>query len=152
LLADNVKVALAASAHALAQTVFYDGEDRAFALHAISPALRAEGIEDSPAVKCMSDQHAAWQDRLPADEAALWDWLLAQDSAIVTGLIAFSLASTMKPESGDRTGQIAAALSLDMAQWWKPTVRGDLGRVPKPLILEAVGEARCKRCGEPTWR
>jgi hypothetical protein len=35
--------------------------------------------------------------RLPEDEAALWDWLLAQDSAIVSSLIAYCIASAMKP-------------------------------------------------------
>jgi len=144
-----VGVALAATAHALALPLFYDsGEDSAFALHAISPALRAEGIEDSPAVKRMSDQHAAWQGRLPEDEAALWDWLLAQDSAVVTGLIAYCIACAIKPVRDDRTGQIAAALSLDMAQWWKPTVPGYLGRVPKPLVLEAVTEAKGANAAE----
>jgi hypothetical protein len=34
---------------------------------------------------------------LPEDEAALWDWLLAQDSAIVSSLIAYCIASAMKP-------------------------------------------------------
>ena len=142
-------MALAAAAHALALPLFYDsGEDSAFALHAISPALRAEGIEDSPAMKSMSDQYAAWQSRLPENEAALWDWLLAQDSATVSRLIAYCLASTMKPVMDDRTGQIAAALSLDMAQWWKPTVPGYLGRVPKPLILEAVTDAKGANAAE----
>lgn len=29
-----------------------------------------------------------------------------------------------------------------MAQWWQPTVAGNFGRVPMPLILEAVTEAK----------
>jgi ParB family chromosome partitioning protein len=148
LLAGNVAVALAATAHALALPLFYDEEDSAFAFLAISPALRAEGIEDSPAMKSMSDQHAAWQGRLPEDEAALLDWLLTQDSSVVTGLIAYCLASTMRPVMDERSGQIASALSLDMAQWWKPTVPGYLGRVPKPLILEAVTEAKGANAAE----
>ena len=67
---------------------------------------------------------------------------MEQDSTVIAGLIACCFASTIKPVMGDRTGQFAAALSLDMAQWWKPTVPGYLGRVPKPLIFEAVGEAK----------
>ena len=31
-----------------------------------------------------------------------------------------------------------------MAQWWQPTVASHLGRVSKPLILEAVTEAKGK--------
>jgi ParB family chromosome partitioning protein len=143
LLADNVAVALAASAHVLALPLFYDsGDDSAFALHAAAPALRAEGLEDNPALKCMADQHAAWQGRLPENEAALWEWLLAQDGPTVSSLLAYCMACTMKPVTDERTVQLATALALDMAQWWTPTVHGYLGRVPKPLILEAVTEAK----------
>jgi ParB family chromosome partitioning protein len=33
-------------------------------------------------------------------------------------------------------------VSLGMTQWWHPTVAGYLGRVPKPLIIEAVTEGK----------
>jgi ParB family chromosome partitioning protein len=125
------------------QTVFYMGEDSGFAIRAVSPALCAEGIEDSPAAKRLADQHAtAWQRGLPNDEAALWDWLLTQDGGIVTGLLAYCAACTVKPERDPRADQLAAAVALDMAQWWQPTVTGYLGRVSKTLICEAVTEAK----------
>jgi len=38
------------------------------------------------------EQHAAWQSRLPENETALWDRLLAQDTATVTGLLAYCVA------------------------------------------------------------
>jgi len=136
-------VALAAAVHALALPVFYAShDDCGLALHAVSPALRAVGIEESPAAKTLADQHAAWQSRLPDDETALWDWLLAQDSITVTGLLAYCVACTVKPERGASADRLAAAVSLDMAQWWQPTVAGYLGRVSKALILEAVSEAK----------
>jgi ParB family chromosome partitioning protein len=98
MLADRHDVALAALAHTLAQSVFYaTGDDSGFALHVVTPPLRAEGIEDSKAMKHGGEQHAAWQSRLPEDEAALWDWLLAQDTATVTGLLAYCVACTVKP-------------------------------------------------------
>jgi hypothetical protein len=84
--------------------VFYTGEDSRFALHAARSALRAEGIEDSPAVKTLADQHAAWQSRLPDEEAALWDWLLAQDGGTVTGLLSYCVACTVA-----RHGAVVAA-------------------------------------------
>jgi ParB family transcriptional regulator, chromosome partitioning protein len=59
MLADRPTVALAAAVHALALPVFYMGEDGGFALHAASPTLRAEGIEDSKAMKRGGEQHAA---------------------------------------------------------------------------------------------
>jgi ParB family transcriptional regulator, chromosome partitioning protein len=141
-------VALAAVAHALALPVFYMREDSGFAIRAVSPALRAEGIEDSKAMKQMADQHAAWQSRLPDDEVALWDWLLSQDSATVTGLLAYCMACTVKPVRDPRIDQLAAAVSLDMAQWWQPTVAGYLGRVSKTLICEAVTEAKGKAAAD----
>jgi ParB family transcriptional regulator, chromosome partitioning protein len=98
MLADRPTVALAATAHALALPVFYAGGDSALALHVVTPALRAEGIGDSPAAKSLADQHAAWQSRLPDDQGALWDWLLTQEATALTGLLAYCVASTVKPE------------------------------------------------------
>ena len=86
--------------------------------------------------------------RLPDDEAALWDWLLAQDAATVTALLAYCVACTVKPVRDPRADQLAAAVSLDMAQWWQPTVAGYLGRVSKTLICEAVTEAKGKAAAD----
>jgi ParB family chromosome partitioning protein len=36
--------------------------------------------------------------------------------------------------------ELAAALSLDMAQWWQPTAQSYLDRVSKKRILEAVAK------------
>ena len=44
--------------------------------------------------------------------------------------------------------QLAAAVALDMAQWWQPTVAGYLGRVSKTLICEAVTEAKGKAAAD----
>ena len=110
--------------------------------------FRAEGIDDSPAVKATAEQHAAWVARLPEDEAALWDWLLAQDGGTVTGLLAYCMACTVKPVRDPRIDQLSTALSLDMAQWWQPTVTGYLGRVSKTLICEAVTEAKGKAAAD----
>ena len=93
-------------------------------------------------MKATAEQHAAWVARLPEDEAALWDWLLAQDAATVTALLAYCVACTVKPERSTSTDRLAAAVALDMTQWWQPTVAGYLGRVPKTLILEAVTEGK----------
>ena len=73
-------------AHALALPLFYDSIDSAFTLHAVSPTLHAGDIEDSRSVKCMLDQQAAWQGRLPEDEAALWDWLWSRTARLSPGL------------------------------------------------------------------
>ncbi|WP_158920894.1 ParB/RepB/Spo0J family partition protein [Acidisphaera sp. S103] len=142
-LADRPEVALAAAVHALLLPVFYgsDGES-GLAIHATAPALRAEGMDDSPAAKRLAERHTAWVAQLPEDGGAVWDWLLTQDNAALTGLLAYCVACTVEPQGGGHVSQLAAAVSLDMAQWWHPTVAGYLGRVPKPLIIEAVTEGK----------
>jgi ParB family chromosome partitioning protein len=59
-------------------------------------------------------------------------------------LIAYCVSCTVKPMRDVAADQLATALSLDMAQWWQPTVAGYLGRVSKTLICEAVTEAKGK--------
>jgi ParB family transcriptional regulator, chromosome partitioning protein len=49
---------------------------------------------------------------------------------------------------GSRADRLAAAVALDMAQRWQPTVAGHLGRVSKPLICEAVTEAKGKAAAD----
>jgi ParB family transcriptional regulator, chromosome partitioning protein len=148
MLADRPTVALAAVVHALALPLFYASEDSGFAIRAIAPMLRAEGIEGSPAAKTFADQHTAWQSRLPDEDAALWDWLRTQDGGTVTALLAYCAACTVKPVRDPRADQLAAAASLDMAQWWQPTAATYLGRVSKTLICEAVTEAKGKAAAD----
>lgn len=38
------------------------------------------------------------------------------------------------------SAELAQAVGLDMAAWWKPTADGYFHHVPKAAILEAVGE------------
>jgi ParB family chromosome partitioning protein len=65
MLADRPSVALATTVHALALPVFFMTGDSGFGLHVVTPALRAEGIDDSPATKRMAERHAEWEARLP---------------------------------------------------------------------------------------
>ena len=144
MLADCPEVALAAAVHALALPVFYADHDRSgLAIHAASPFLRAEGIDHCLASKRFwpsGMRHGRRSCR--ATRPALWDWLRTQDAATLTGLLAYCVACTVKPERGTAADQLAAAVALDMAQWWQPTVAGYFGRVPKTLILEAVREGQ----------
>jgi ParB family transcriptional regulator, chromosome partitioning protein len=120
-LADRPEVALAAVVHALALPVFYADHDQSgLAIHAASPLLRAEGIEYCLASRVLAERHAAWVAQLPGEETALWDWLRTQEPTTLTKLLAYCAACTVKPERGDPTGQLAAAVALDMAQWWEP--------------------------------
>ena len=96
--------------------------DSALALHAVTPALRAEGIDGSAAMKRSARAAPLWATRLPEQTEALWDWLLAQDADTLTELLAYCVSCTVKPMREPCADQLAAAVALDMAQWWQPTV------------------------------
>jgi ParB family chromosome partitioning protein len=52
---------------------------------------------------------------------------------------------TIKAERSVAADRLAAAYR---STWWQPTVAGYLGRVSKPLILEAVTEAKGKAAAD----
>lgn len=154
MLADNPAVALAATVHAMALPVFHgDTAGTCLDLRAQSVRLEssAEGIAASPAALALEAHRAAWARRLPERADALWDWLLAQTPETLTSLLAccaaFTVTAIRKPRDRADTcplrhaDRLAEALSLDMAQWWRPTAASYFGRVPKARVLEAIGEA-----------
>lgn len=154
-LADNPAVALAAVVHALSLPIFYgsycdDGTCLDLRANSTDLGSSAEGIGDRPAARTLAERKASWTKALPQEPEKLWDWLLAQDSASLLGLLGFAAGCTVnavrKPhERADlsrltHADRLATALGLDMAQWWQPTATAYLGRVSKKLILEAVSE------------
>jgi ParB family chromosome partitioning protein len=155
LLADDHRVALATVAHALTLPLFYRAVGRRESCLTVDIKSRdlrssAERIAESSAATALRAQVSAWKERLPAEAADLFGWLLTQDTATVTGLIAVCAAGSLDAVRGkqDRhdcprlahADELAQALGLDMAQWWQPTKASYLGRVSKPLILKAVAE------------
>ena len=155
LLADDTRVALAAVAHALALPLFYRSVGRRESCLTIDLRSRdlrssAEHIVQSSAAAVSASNRSLWQERLPGDAADLFGWLLLQDAATVTGLIATCAAQSVdavrcKQDAHDsarltHADQLATALGLDMADWWQPTKASYLGRVPKSLVLKAVAE------------
>jgi len=153
-LAGSPDIALAAVVHALALPLFYGpfGAESCLSLRLESADLRAsaEGIDDSPAMHAFATQHAQWTDRLPENAADLWAWCSEQDVATRLSLLAYCAAHSVdavqrrheaaRPARSRHAGQLAAALALDMAQWWQPTAQSYLGRVSKKQILDAVAE------------
>ena len=139
--AANVPVALVALTQALVLPLFYLGHaENPLDLRAVSPHLRGEGIDDNRGSKDMAERHAAWQQRLPEEPEALWDWLIALDAATLNELLAYGAAATVKPEGAPHMDRLASAAGLGLAQWWIPTAKGYFGRVSKALIAEAVTE------------
>ena len=131
-------------------------------------SLQAPGLKDIPAAQAIEERHQAWEARMPADEAALWDWLASLEGIEQAELFAHCAAFGVNAlyEKADRYGggtvtvhgiqqrlaeadRLARAVDLDMVEaGWKPTVENYLGRVTKPRILEAVREGAGERAAE----
>ena len=121
---------------------------------------QAEELKDSPSAQSVTDRHERWGDQVPADDEALWDWLVALDDDNRMELLAHcvsygvnALNERPNPYGGSgvsehglkvrmrQADRLARATGLDMAQvGWRPTVGNYLGRVTKARILEAVRE------------
>jgi ParB family chromosome partitioning protein len=152
-LADNPKVALAAVVHALALDLFYIAA-RTDSVVRIRPSVAcldrsAEGIEESKASKQLEATTKAARKRLPKDPDKLWGWLIGQDQKMLLAILAVCAGHTVDAvekkhgsheASMQHAAALAAALKLDMAEYWQPTAAGYFGRVSKQQTLDAVAE------------
>jgi ParB family chromosome partitioning protein len=139
-LAQQPLTALRAVVETLAMQEFYSYSKTALDVRTDNAALDGAGIEDNRARGDFLRLHQAWRTRLPQEVEGLAAWLSAQDLNTLLDLLAYCAACTVKPERTDGFSALAAAVGLDMTQWWEPTAANYLGRVPKALILEAVAE------------
>jgi ParB family chromosome partitioning protein len=143
-LGEQPDMALIAVTHALVAQTFYRGHDTGSCLD-LSPTStplggHADGIEDTEAAKALADRHALWAAQMPRDASELWAFVLALDHDSRMALFAHCAALTVfavkqpwdrKPQALATADKLAAALSLDMAALWRPTVRSYFGRVTK---------------------
>lgn len=91
-------------------------------------------------------------EELPADPAALFRYLLAQDAGTLGELLALHVARSIDAIQSRKATRrifkvadaIVNALDLDMADWWMATPARYLESVPKAKMIEAVTKA----CGE----
>ena len=151
--ARHPQVALAALVHSMVQTVLQDsryGLNRdALPLGVSLKAQdRLEGIApdwpESPAAVALRKLHQVAGEGLPEDSAELFAVLLAKSQDELVRLLAVCVAVTVDVVTPRTTRQqpgeeLAQAVGLDMAAWWKPTADGYFQHVPKAAILEAVG-------------
>ena len=154
-LAGNPDTALAAVVHAAALPFFYGPfeAESCLALRLDSADLRAgaEGIADSPAMAKLAERHGFWRQRLPEMAEGLWDWLLAQDTATRLDLLAYCAALSVdaveRAHERGRDGRLqhadrlAAALGLDMAEWWQPTA----AELSRPGLEGPYPRGGCRR-------
>lgn len=152
-------VALVVIAHRLATQLFgavgyFRG---AVQVSAQSPELvrEAADMEQSRAWLSLAEQREAWERRLPLDnEEAFFAWLLEQPQEEVLALLAYCTACTVNTVESREAGNpavaaLAGALSLDMADWWKPTRDSYLGHVPKSRLVSVVSEAVSSDAAKP---
>jgi ParB family chromosome partitioning protein len=142
---------LRALVHTFASGLFYDTHQEScikISLHQTYP----QEIEGTPAQKAMDTAEAKWKKQLPGKQEALWDWCFKQKDGVLLELLAFCVSRSVdaiqrKHEKGDtaRFGEadkLAAAIGLDMTDFFKATAENYFGRVSKPLIIEALKEAK----------
>ncbi|WP_423173180.1 MULTISPECIES: ParB N-terminal domain-containing protein [unclassified Stenotrophomonas maltophilia group] len=144
-------VALAALVHGMVQTVlqpdaYGDGLPLGVRLTAQD---RLEGMApdwpESPAAVALRELQQVAGEALPEDSAELFAALLAKPQDELVRLLAVCVASTVDVVTPRATahqpgGELAQAVGLDMAAWWKPTAEGYFKHVSKAVILDAVGE------------
>ncbi len=144
-------VALAALVHGMVQTVLQPdayGDGLPLGVRRTAPDRR-EGMApdwpESPAAVALRELQQVAGEALPEDGAELFAVLLAKSQDELVRLLAVCVASTVDVVTPRATPyqpgeELAQAVGLDMAAWWKPTAEGYFKHVSKAVILEAVGE------------
>lgn len=149
--AQHPHVALAALAHGMVQTVlqpdaYGDGLPLGVRL-TVKDRLEslAPDVSESPAAVALRTLQEVAGEALPQDGAELFAALLAKSQDELVKLLAVCVAATVDvvtPRATQRQpgAELAQAVGLDMAAWWKPTAEGYFQHVPKAAILDAVGQ------------
>ncbi|HEJ4160453.1 TPA: ParB/RepB/Spo0J family partition protein [Pseudomonas aeruginosa] len=147
--ARHPQVALAALVHGMVQTVLqdaYHGRDLPLGV-SLKAQDRLEGIApdipDSPAAVALRELQQVAGEGLPEDSAELFAVLLAKSQDELVRLLAVCVAVTVDvvtPRAAQHQpgAELAQAVGLDMAAWWKPTSEGYFQHIPKAAILQAV--------------
>ncbi|MDN7754723.1 ParB/RepB/Spo0J family partition protein [Burkholderia gladioli] len=144
-------VALAALVHGMVRTVLQDGYHRDGLPLGVSLKVqdRLEGIApdvpESPAAVALRELQEVAGEALPQDSAELFAALQATSQDELVRLLAVCIASTVDVVTPRATQQqpgaeLAQAVGLDMATWWKPTAEGYFRHIAKPAILDAVNQ------------
>ena len=149
--AQHPHVALAVLVHGMVQTVlqpnaYGDGLPLGMRL-TVQDRLdsMAPDWPESPAAVALRTLQEVAGEALPQDSAELFAVLLAMEQDALVKLLAVCVAATVDvvtPRATPRQpgAELAQAVGLNMAAWWKPTAEGYFRHVAKAAILEAVGE------------
>src|SRR3546814_3134931 len=107
----------------------------------------APDVSESPAAVALRTLQEVAGETLPEDSAELFAALLDKSQDELVRLLAVCVASTVDvvtPRASQHQpgAELAQAVGLDMAAWWKPTAEGYFRHIAKPAILEAVSQDR----------
>lgn len=147
-IARHPQVALAALVHGMVQTTLHDqyyGHDLPLGVKlSIQDRLAAIAPDwpESPAAVALRDMQQARAASLPTDSGELFAALLAMPQDALVNLLAVCVAPTVDVVTPRATTtlpgvELADAVGLDMAAWWKPTAEGYFRHVSKATILAA---------------
>ena len=148
--ARHPQAALAAVVHGMVQTVLQErhyGHDLPLGV-SLKVQDRLEGMApdwpESPAAVALRELQQVAGEALPEDSAELFAALLAKPQDELVRLLAVCVASTVDVVTPRATAhrpgeELARAVGLDMAAWWKLTAEGYFKHVSKAVILDAVG-------------
>jgi ParB family chromosome partitioning protein len=144
-LSERPDIALAAIVHCLATRCF-DSHERGQSVQITASVTHYR--QESDGAAALERAREQWAERIPGDEAALWDWCLTQPQETLLELLAFCAALTVNAVQGkqDRpdcerishTDRLSVALGLDMKAWFTPNAANYFGHVSKPQILSAI--------------
>ena len=149
--ARHPQTALAAVVQGMVQTVLqgrYYGHDMPLGV-SLKVQDRLEGMapdwSESPAAVALRELQQVAGEALPEDSAELFAALLVKPQDELVRLLAVCVASTVDTVTPRATlhqpgKELAQAVGLDMAAWWKPTAEGYFKHVSKAVILDAVGD------------
>lgn len=98
---------------------------------------------ESPAAVALRDVQQTHAASLPDDSGELFAALLAMSQDALVNLLAVCLAPTvdvvtLRAANADPGAELAQAVGLNMAAWWKPTAEGYFRHVSKAGVLDAA--------------
>ncbi|WP_432778462.1 chromosome partitioning protein ParB [Burkholderia gladioli pv. alliicola] len=147
--ARHPQVALVAVVHGMVQSVLQEhryGHDLPLGV-SLKVQDRLEGMAsdwpESPAAVALRELQQVAGEALSQDSTELFAALLVKPQDELVRLLAVCVASTVDVVTPRATTQhpgaeLAQAVRLDMATWWKPAAEGYFRHVPKAAILDAV--------------
>ncbi len=150
-LISNQSVTLASLAAHMARTTLVRGYSDGCVKISLSTQMytlrdASPTFEGSPAHKVLMAEHDALMALLPTESDDLLGFFLGQGLDVSLRVITYCSATTVngvlgKNSTQDALAPLAAALSLDMRQWWEANQPNYLALVPKAKMIEAVVEA-----------